>query len=76
MITTLRIRQLEAETRVLGVPLTHGQRVDVDAQELATLCSLALACTRLLNAPHHDHFASRLGDEELAAVEQMKRLLQ
>lgn len=36
---------------------------------------LEQACIMLLDAPHHDHFASRLGDDELAAVERMKRLL-
>lgn len=33
------------------------------------------ACKKLVNAPHPDHFASRLGDEELDAVNAIKKLV-
>lgn len=36
---------------------------------------LRVACKALLDAPHHDHFASRLGDEELAAVDSIKSII-
>lgn len=34
--------------------------------------SLRLACLSLLNAPHHDHFEARLGDEEMDAIREIK----
>lgn len=33
------------------------------------------ACLELLNAPHYEHFAVRLNDEEMAALDKIKQLL-
>lgn len=33
------------------------------------------ACQELINAEHYDHFAARMSDSELAAIEKMKALL-
>lgn len=47
----------------------------ISVAEHNRLLQLQQACIDLLDAPHRDHFASRLGDEELAAVDKMKSLL-
>lgn len=37
--------------------------------------AIVLACRELLDAPHQDHFVTRLNDEEMAALNKIKALV-
>ena len=40
--------------------------------ELNAFDELLISCEALINAAHHEHFAARMNDEEMAAIEQIK----
>lgn len=44
--------------------------------EMDKLAMLEAACKELLTAPHQDHFAVRLNDQEMAALDKIKSLVQ
>jgi hypothetical protein len=51
-------------------PMQHDHEI---VSAVKRLRRLEQACRDLLAAPHPDHFAARLGDEELVALERVKR---
>jgi len=51
---------------------TSRTEAEANALLFAAAPELLAACKALIDAPHHDHFAARLGDEELAAVDAIR----
>lgn len=51
-------------------PMDHDAKIVAETQRLKRL---EQACRDFIAAPHPDHFAARLGDEELVALERIKR---
>lgn len=66
--------QLAHDTRIKMVDMRRSLHYQA-AQEIITALRIQEACIELLDADHHDHFASRMSDSELAALEKIKKLL-
>lgn len=57
-------------------PLTDKEIADMRGESAAErLIKLTEACRRLLDSPHPDHFAARLGEDEMSALEEIKAII-
>lgn len=63
----------EGATRSTMVCKVYEQQEgEANARLIAAAPELLEACKSLLDAPHHEHFAARLNDAEMAAIDRMK----
>jgi len=53
-------------------PYVTESEAEANARLIAAAPNLFSACKALIDAPHHEHFATRLNDQEMAAVDAIR----
>lgn len=58
-----------------GLPTLLIEEARANARLIAAAPDLLEACKALVDAPHQEHFAARLNDEEMAGLDAIKRAI-